>query len=424
MLNRTEAPQIVDPINFNLQLMPYEKYVLKNGIEVYSIQAGTENVMMLDLVFDAGNWYETKNSQAALTNFLLKNGTNNQSALAINEHVEYYGAYLNRSCYSETATITLHTLTKHFERLIPTLKDIATNAIFPQEEIDIAVQNMKQKLQINLKKSSFVAGRIIDTYLFGEQHPYGRFSKAADFDLVTREDLVHFYNEHYKKGKVVIFAAGKLPKNLNNILDEYFGDVSNNSLVPPTHIITPSKDKKHVIVNDENSSQGSIRIARPFINRHHPDFIKAQVLNILFGGFFGSRLMTNIREEKGYTYGIHSHLMSNRYDNGWMITTEAGKQVSEATIAEVYKEMDLLRNEEVDEEELLLVKNFMIGNILGDLDGPFHVLGRWKNIVLNQLGNDYFNKSIATIKAVTAKELQLLAQQYLRPEDFYELVVY
>ena len=169
--------------------------------------------------------------------------------------------------------------------------------------------------------------------------------------------------------------------------------------------------------------QGAIRIASDFPNRHHPDFTKAQVLNTIFGGYFGSRLMCNIREDKGYTYGIHSYLQNHVQRSAWMISTEAGAEVCEATVAEVYKEMERLRNEPVDEEELLLVKNYLIGTLLGDLDGPFHIIGRWKSMILNGLGEDYFNESVATIKSITPGDIRSLANKYLQPERFYELVV-
>jgi predicted Zn-dependent peptidase len=169
--------------------------------------------------------------------------------------------------------------------------------------------------------------------------------------------------------------------------------------------------------------QGAIRIARPFPNRHDPDFMKSQVLNNVFGGFFGSRLMSNIREDKGYTYGIHSYFQNHVAHSAWMVSTEAGRDVCEATINEVYKEMKILREEPVDEEELLLVRNYMIGSILGDLDGPFQIINRWKNYVLNGLDESYFYSSINTIKTITAEQVQELAQKYLIPEEFYELVV-
>jgi predicted Zn-dependent peptidase len=133
--------------------------------------------------------------------------------------------------------------------------------------------------------------------------------------------------------------------------------------------------------------------------------------------------MSNIREDKGYTYGIHSYFQNHVHASAWMISTEAGRDVCAATIAEVIKEMEILRNEPVAQDELDLVRNYMIGSLLGDLDGPFQLIGRWKNYVLNGLDENYFYKSIETIKSVTPQELQSLANTYLQPDDFYELVV-
>ncbi|SDE22009.1 M16 family metallopeptidase [Niabella drilacis] len=423
MPDRTVAPPFVDAVNFNLQLQPYQKYTLKNGVKVYAIDAGTEDVLQIEWVFDAGNWQEEKNLQAAVTNHLLKNGTGSKSAYEINEYFDYYGAYLNRNCYAETATISLHCLTKHIKELLPAVKEIIAGSTMPQKEMEIAVQNMKQKLDVNLKKSSFVAGRLIDVYLFGEMHPYGRFSRHEDFDRLTREDLLSFYETYYRNGSLKIFIAGRLPEHIDQLLDACFGDLPNAAVKNRNFSIDPAAQKKYEVINDDKNNQGSIRIARPFFNRHHPDFLKCQVLNVVFGGYFGSRLMANVREEKGYTYGIHSYLLNNRYDNGWMISTEAGREVSAAAIAEVYREMAILREEPVDAEELLLVKNFMMGSILGDLDGPFHIIGRWKNIVLNDLDNAFFERSIQNIKTITAADLQEMANKYLHPEAFYELTV-
>jgi len=420
---RTIAPPIVDAVNFNLQLKPYQKFVLNNGIEVYAVDAGAEEVLSLECVFYAGNWFEDKNLVAATANFMLKNGTSGKSAFRINEHFDYYGAYLNRSCYNETATLTLHCLNKHINELLPVVRELITDSAIPEEELAIYRQNMQQRLKVNLKKSDFVAGRLIDVYLFGEDHPYGRYTKEEDFDALNREELLGFYNTYYREGRMIIFAAGKLPGNLESLLNQYLGDLPNKAVTMPEKKIIPATEKKYRITNDAEGVQGAIRMASPFPNRHHPDFIKVQVLNSLFGGFFGSRLMSNIREEKGYTYGIHSYLLNHIHDSAWMVSTEAGKEVCEATISEVYKEMALLREEAVDDEELLLVKNYMLGSILGDLDGPFQIIARWKNLVLNGLDDSYFNRSVATIKSITAEEIQELANKYLAEDKFYELVV-
>ena len=423
MPDRKHAPEIVDAVNFKLQLKQAEKFVLKNGVEAYAVDAGAEEVLAVEWVFSAGNWFEEQNLVAATTNFLLRNGTSKKTAFQINEYFEYYGSYLNRACYNETATITLHCLSKHIKELLPSVRELIVDSVMPQEELDIYKQNMKQRLKVNLKKSDFVATRLIDVYLYGENHPYGKYSKLEDFDTLNREQLLDFYKKYYQQGKLVLFVAGKLPADIASLLDQYFGDLPNQPVALQEIMAQPAADRKYRITNDEAGVQGSVRMARSFPNRHHPDFMKVMVLNTLLGGFFGSRLMSNIREEKGYTYGIHSFIQNHIHDTAWMISTEAGKDVCEATIEEVYKEMKLLREQVVDEEELLLVRNYMMGGILGDLDGPFQIMGRWKNIVLNNLTEQYFYDSIHTIKTISAEELQFLAQKYLQPEAFYELVV-
>ena len=425
MLNRLEAPAIKDAIDFDLQLKPYAKYTLDNGVEVYAIDAGEEEVIQAEWVFFAGNWYEEQNLVAATANHLLKNGTRTKTAFQVNEHFEYYGAYLNRACYSETATLNLHTLSKHLPQLLPVVQELITDSVFPEEELQIYKQNNRQRLEVSLKKSDFVAGRLIDEYVYGLQHPYGKYSTFEAYDALGREPLQAFYKQYYQQGKCIIFVAGKLPKDIVEQLNKNFGTLPLNKAVIPgkQYMATPSAQKKYRISNDPDGVQGSIRMARHFPNRHHPDFTKTMVLNTIFGGFFGSRLMDNIREDKGYTYGIHSYLQNHIHESAWVVSTEAGRDVCEATLTEVYKEMKTLREELVEDDELLLVKNYMLGSVLGDLDGPFHIIGRWKTIILNQLPETFFYDSVRSIKTVTAEELMALANKYLQPEAFYELVV-
>ncbi len=425
MLDRTSEPIIKDAVDFDLQLKPYTKFQLDNGVEVYSIDAGAQEVISVEMVFSAGNFFEKQNLVAATANFLLKNGTSTKTAFQINEHFDYYGASLSRACYNETATITLHSLSKHLAVLLPVVTEMLTDAVFPEDELAIYKQNMKQRLEVNLKKCDYVAGRLIDAYLYGEKHPYGKYTNVLDYEALQQEQLKTFYETYYKTGHCILFVAGKLPADLQEQLNKNFGSLPLNKQKIELPVIAQIRatEKKYRIANDPNGVQGAIRIARPFPTRKDPDFQKALVLNTLFGGFFGSRLMSNIREEKGYTYGIHSYVQNHIGETAWMISTEAGKDVCEPTIVEVYKEMELLRNEEVEEDDLLLVKNYMLGSVLGELDGPFQIMSRWKNIILNGYDGEYFYNGINTIKHITAKEMQELANKYLQPADFYELVV-
>lgn len=427
MPNRTIAPPIKNPVDFKLVLPPYQKHVLSNGVEVYALDMGGEDTMQISWVFYAGNWYEDKHVVSSATNYLLKNGTSTKSAFDINEHFEYYGAYLTRACYQETSEVVLSCLSKHIHELLPAVTELFTDAVFPEEELEIYKKNAQQRLKVNLLKSEFVAGRLIDAYLFGENHPYGRSYNLEDYAALQRDELMAYYDKYYRHGRCVIFVAGKLPKDIIAQLETNFGKLPlrahNKDVSLIKHPVEPAAQKKYEVINDPDGVQASIRLVRPFPNRHHPDFQKALVLNNLLGGFFGSRLMANIREDKGYTYGIYSYILNYISDSGWMITTEAGRDVSKATVEEVYKEMELLREEPVDEEELQMTQNFMIGSILGDLDGPFQVIGRWKNIILNNLDESYFYNGIRSIQSITAEEVQELANKYLQPDSFYELVV-
>jgi zinc protease len=424
MLDRKTAPPIVDAVHFKLNLKPYEKYVLHNGTPVYAINAGTEEMLLLEFIFYAGNWYESATSIAFATNSLLKNGTRTKTALEINELLEYYGVHLTTGCYNETAVISVYVLNKHLEKILPLLREIITESVFPEAELNIFRQNRKQKLAVDLKKCDIVANRKIDVCVFGPAHPYGKYNTVESYDALTPAQLQSHFQQFYQNGKSIFFVAGKVPGNMESLLNNYFGDLSiNNELPEVLHPLVPAAEKKYRISNDPDSVQGAIRIAREFPNRHHPDFSKVQVLNNIFGGFFGSRLMSNIREDKGYTYGIHSYTANLIQCSSWMVSTEAGRDVCEATVKEVYKEMDLLREELVDDEELSLVRNYMIGSVLADLDGPFQILGRWKNILLNGLDERYFYDAMEITRSITAEELRELARKYLVPEDFYELIV-
>lgn len=425
MLNRKTAPVIKDAVDFDLQLKDYELFTLDNGVPVYCVSAGAQEVLQLELVFYAGNWFEAQKNVAATTNFMLKNGTSSKTAFQINEEFEYYGAYCNRGCYNETAVVSLSALSKHVPALLPLLTEMITDSVFPEEELNIYKQNSRQRLSVNLKKSDFVAARLSDAYVYGEQHPYGRYTNFEDIDALHTGLLKEYFAQYYQRGRCVIFVSGLVPAGFEKQLNEHFGKLplGKPSFAVEPIPVTPATEKKYRISNDPDGVQGSIRIIRPFPNRHDPDFMKVMVLNTLFGGFFGSRLMSNIREDKGYTYGIHSYVQNHIQQSAWMISTEAGKDVCEATIEEVYKEMQRLREEPVDEEELLLVRNYLMGSILGDLDGPFQIMGRWKNIILNGLDKTYFYNSIREIKTIQAEELQSLAKKYLVPGDFYELVV-
>jgi len=425
VLDRKVSPAIHDAVEFDYKLPPINTAKLDNGLPLYWLDAGVQDVVQIDWIFSAGLWHEQKPAVAHATAGLLKNGTAKHTAEQINEALEFYGAQLKVSAGNDHATVTLYSLTKHLPVLLPMVLEIITEATFPESEVEIHKHNAIQRLLVNLRQCEFVANQKIDALLFGPGHPYGRFSKKENIEALTREDLVIFYKSNYALSNVQLFMAGKVGEKEVKCINDVFGKhpLEKTEIKQSLFTASPSPEKTCRIDNDPNGVQGAVRIGRLFPNRRHPDYTPMVVLNTLFGGYFGSRLMSNIREDKGYTYGIYSSLSPELNGGSFIIHTETGRDVVEKAIKEVYHEMEVLRNEAATDDELLLVKNYLLGGLLGDLDGPFSILQRWRTLILNGFTEEYFNNNIRIYKTITAKELQGLAQKYFGKEDFHEVVV-
>lgn len=424
MPDRSVAPLRKDFATFEIFLPPCEKIELKNGAPIYFVNGGAEDVVKIEWVFNAGNSFENKTGVAAAASRLIKNGTSRKSAFEISNHFDFFGAFLQTGCYNEYAVITLQTLAKRLRDTLPIVREILSDAQYPDREIQIFRQNAIQKMKVNLEKCEFVAGREIAGLLYGRDHPYGRKSDLADIAAVQREDLIAFYEKYYLNGDCTIFASGKLPEDFLPMMEDHFGSLNIGNKHPrPEFEIQSGEPKMYDILNDKNGVQSAIRIARPFPNKKHPDYKAAMVLNVILGGYFGSRLMSNIREDKGYTYGIYSYLDNHLQAGAWTITTEAGKEVASATIEESFKEMQRLCDEPVSEEELKLVRNYLIGHQLAALDGPFHIMDRWKSLILGELDTDFFYGMIDAIRTITPEALQAVAKKYFDPKDYFVLSV-
>lgn len=425
MIDRKIAPAIHDAIEFDYALPPINAEALGNGVPLFWLNAGVQEVVEINWVFPAGLWYEEKAAVAHAVSGLLKSGTTTKTANQINEALEFYGASLKVHAGNDYITLTLDTLTKHLPALLPIVAEVFADAQFPQHELELYQRNAIQRLMVSQRECEFVANQQIDVQLFGADHPYGRFTRKETIESLQREDLLAFHKKHLTVDGLKVFMAGKVGGAEVQLLNQHFGGFAKSAqgIVEPKHVLVPGTERKLHLSNDPNGVQGAVRIGRRFIRRDHPDFAGVVVLNTVFGGYFGSRLMSNIREEKGFTYGIYSSVGAFANDASLVIHTEAGRDVLEQTVKEVYHEMDLICSELVDAEELLLVKNYLLGNILGDLDGPFSIMQRWRTLILNGFGSDRFDLNIETYKNITAEELLVLAQRYLNKNDFYELVV-
>lgn len=397
---------------------------LSNNIPVYAVNAGTQELIKIEFIFSAGMYFQQMPLQAATVNAMIEEGTTKMNAAQIADAIDYYGAFLEMGVGQDSATITLYTLNKHLHSTLHIIEQIVKDATFPQTELDIHLQNKKQKFHVNNQKVANIARKRFTELLFGSKHPYGINVKESDFDAIKKEHLIDFYRKAYTSNNCKIILAGKIHDDVYTLLEDHFGknDWKAVADLKPINTTVTTSELKEEVVLKADALQSAIRIGKVLFNKKHADYQSLQILNTIYGGYFGSRLMSNIREDKGYTYGIGSGLVSLQNSGYFFISTEVGVDVCKNAIHEIYFEMDRLREELVSEGELQLVKNYLLGTFLRSVDGPFAMADRFRGIMEYDLGYDYFDRYIATIKSINASQIRDLANQYFDKSSMIELV--
>ena len=422
-MNRTEAPAIITADSVTLPTS--EKILLDNGLPVYMIAAGDQPVVKLDFVFEAGKWYETKNLLADFVNRMMREGVQGKTAKEVADILEFYGCNLESNVAFNTAGFQLYSLSKNLHQVLPLVYDIFTQATFAEDELATMLNNRRQKHTERLAKNDYVANRNFLSAMWGSQHPYGRVTEMEDFEAVAPTMLRDFYQQFYNAGNCFIMAAGNMDDTLLKELNRVFGTTAWLGSKAPDdihHTFAPAPEK-HIHTEKKEAVQTAVMLGNSSINRFHPDFDKLSVVNTVFGGYFGSRLMTNIREDKGYTYGIYSALTSYQHGGIFEISAEVGKEVKKETIAEIKHEMEVMRTDLIDAEELDTVKNYLTGKLMRGVDGPLKYADMLKGQLLYGRDGSYLNEYLHTIQATTAAEIRDLAIKYLDSENMYEITV-
>ena len=421
MLNRTLVPDSMQVSD--IKFITPQQQTLDNGINVYTINAGKQDLVRIEFIFDNVNYNASKPLQAVAVNHLINNGTASLSAKDIADKVDYYGAFLQTEYGADQSSIKLYTLNKHLPSVLPILKSILDESVFPQQELDIFIQNQKQSLQVSLEKNDFLARKNFAHAVFGDTS-YGSNIGFADYDALQRADLLDYYHSAYKPDNCTLFVAGKFEQTEFVLLNKIFGQTWNNNLPSVQNkFVFPTAPKGEILIERPGAIQSAIRMGTLAINRTHPDFAGFQVLNCLLGGYFGSRLMANIREDKGYTYGIGSAVVSMKDAGYFFIATEVGADVCGNALAEIEKEIDILKTDLVADAELDLVRNYMLGSMLGSLENAFSHADKFKSIFFSGLDYAYYDRYIETVKTIETSALRTLANTYLNTEDFTKVIV-
>ena len=421
-MDRTIQPEIQPLKNFHIQTPV--RTTLPNGIPLTVINAGEQEVVRMDVLFSGGRWQQSQKLQALFTNRMLREGTTKYTAATIAEKLDYYGSWLELSSSSEYAYITVYSLNKYLAKTLEVVESMIKEPLFPQKELQTILDTNIQQYLVNTSKVDFLAHRSLLKSLYGEQHPCGKIVMEEDYYTITPEVLREFYERHYHSGNCSIFLSGKVTDDIISRVTDIFGIPFGQYQLqmPKSSFPFAAIPEKRIFTEREDAMQSAVKMGCTTITREHPDYPKLRVLMTLFGGYFGSRLMSNIREDKGYTYGISAGGVFYPDSGLLIVSTETDNEYVEPLIQEVYHEIDRLHLDPVSAEELRIVRNYMLGEMCRSYESPFSLSDAWIFIATSGLKDDYFARSLQAVNEITPAEIQDLAQRYLCKETLKEVI--
>lgn len=420
MLDRRIAPAAY-PVEKVLFPNPAQ-YTLANGIEVWVISAGEQEVFKFELSSKAGAIHSPLAGLAGMTASLMKRGTLSRSAQEIHQSFDFFGAFWDIQASLDHGTFTVYGLTKHFHSLIPLVSEILQEATFPAEEVEKEIEIERQKTKLNWEKTSYAASQKFRAQVFPND-PYGRFTMAEDFDKLDQQTLINQYKLTWASQKPIIFLSGKISEEQITYLDKTIGQVSFSGTELKDHPLSAASKPIKIREEKDGSVQSSIRYGLPAISRNHPDYFHFSLMNTVLGGYFGSRLQKNIREDKGFTYGISSSLAPYPRGGYWVVGTDVNGENVEATLAEINKEIQILQNDLVPQEELDIVKNYLMGSFTGELTQAFDIAEKVRVIQLDGLAPNFYDLFQDSIQNIQAQDIRDMATKYLNLDLMHEVIV-
>ncbi len=403
----------------NVLVLDEEKH-----IPLYFVAGGTEKIARIECVIPAGRKYEKKRATASLTTSLLQEGTSSKTSSEIAELLDFYGFRFKARNDFDFAYISISCLTKHFHAAIDLFFDIIKNPIFPEHELNVAKNTAHNNLKIHLERNEFVAYRLLTESIFGENHVYGYNTEPEDFQNVTRDDIQAFYKNNYALQNAFVIASGQLEASQLDALQTYLpGKLVGKNKIGKANAYGENAIVHRIEQKIEDSLQTAIKIGKKTFVKNHPDFLGMYVLSTVLGGYFGSRLMQSIREKHGYSYNIYSSLEIMEEHGYLCISTEVGSQYTEQSLNVIFEEIERLRNELIPEKELLMVKNYLLGKILRDLDGPFNSASYLKNQLITGGNMTDLPSVVEGIRSIKSIELQDLSERYFSKKSFTTVIV-
>ncbi|HTF19939.1 MAG TPA: pitrilysin family protein [Chryseolinea sp.] len=418
MLDRTQAPPFVKSTSFDL-IQPL-KATLAGGADAYFVLGGSQNVCKIELLFQAGRWSERSFGAGYFTSNLLSKGTASKSSYQIAQAFDQLGAHLEINPGADFVSIALYSLSRNVETSLKLLIELLLESTFPDKELAQLKTIFLQNLRVNKEKTSFRSSVLFRRALYGTSHPYGKELDEDDVKLVGRDQVIDHFNSFFKQATLVI--SGKVSEEQQRFIISAFNFLKHQAMAP-ADVLIPKLNKTSEIISKVGSIQASIRMGKPFFGRLHPDYPAAISLNHVLGGYFGSRLMKNIREEKGLTYGISSSVSLALHGNHFVVGADVNLENVELAFSEIKKEMKRLREEPIEAAELETARNHFIGNLQLEITTSFAHADKVKNLVIFGLPDDYYQRLITRVDSVTTDDLIDVANRHFQEEELLEIAV-
>lgn len=402
-------------------LQGIESLRLVHDIPAYMVSGGNEQVFRLDLVFRAGKLFEDVRHAAAATSALLTEGTRRMASSVLAEALEYYGATVR--CYSspDTITLTAHVMSRFAGPVLEIVRDILLEPVFPLHELQLYQKKKIQRYRLSMAQNEYLANRVFSERIFGTHHPYGYTSTPADV-LALTVDHLHAHHRKLNAQCLDVFLAGDTRDGLLQKAEDLLRGLPAGPPCVPT-ASTPVTVPGHVALPAPQPHQASVRIGTQIVDRNHADYPGMFLLNAVLGGYHGARLIRNLREDKGLTYHIQSNLESLLESTCFVVSTDANAESRDTVVSEIYREISQLTRYTVGTRELEMVKNYLCGNFLMQIDGPLNVIETIKPLVLFGIPLTYLAEFTDTLRNITPKQLREIAARYLQPETMIEVVV-
>ena len=405
-----------------IHLGKYESFKLPNGLKVFVVENHRLPRISLSLVVDRDPIRE-KDAVGYLeaAGDLLRTGTKTNTKDQLDKEIDFIGANISTSETGIFAT----SLSEFTEKLMSITSDIVLNSDFKQAELDKIIKRMRSVLAAQKDDPESISNVVENAVLFGKDHPYGEAETDETLDNVTLQKCKDYYSTYFAPNISYLAVVGDItPHKAKALVTKYFGGWKKKD-VPTFTYKTPTapKEREVALVNRENSVQSVIDVGYPIrLKLGDPDLIKATVANtILGGGVF--RLFENLREKHSYTYGAYSTLFQDRVVGNFSATTEVRNAVTDSSIIQILYEMNRIRNEKVPNDELQMAKNYMTGNFAINLEHPQTIATYAINIDRYNLPKDYYQNYLKNIAAVTADDVQKMAQKFFLPDNSYVIVV-